>query len=260
MDTPTEDQLQEYESQLADVVLLLEDSPNDEQLLSLKQDIDSLIHLTKESLPGRDDVDEHHSADNNISSNNGLDKEADVEVGQQLQNLAPSNVSMEEPISIAANNEMETGRRDAYAIEAAGSLGINSAAVVSESQPAVFAPPSATATIVSEKVAHKKKTKNSSKIKMKNYEIPQHLIPLETDSVAEKNRKRRASKALKNKWREKKKEAESNKKQKTWQSFQQKRKTKKDTSIFATQDGETKVGVSSGRTMTEFNERTRHTY
>lgn len=94
--------------------------------------------------------------------------------------------------------------------------------------------------------------------KIKDFEVPEHLKPLETDSEAEKNRKARAVKALKNKWRQQKKEVESNKKQQSWQSFQQKKK-RTPKSIFATQEGsQSKVGVISAGSMTEFSERKRH--
>lgn len=93
------------------------------------------------------------------------------------------------------------------------------------------------------------------KRKLKDFEVPQHLLPKETDNDAEKNRKRRAIKALKSKYREEKKEREANQKQKSWQSFQKKKGSGK--SIFATTSS--KVGVSgSGLHMTEFGERKRH--
>jgi survival-of-motor-neuron-related-splicing factor 30 len=96
--------------------------------------------------------------------------------------------------------------------------------------------------------------------KIKDFEVPEHLVPLDTDTDPEKNRKRRAIKALKNKWRERKKEVESDKKQKSWQSFQKKKVKTKDKSMFSTQDGDAKVGVVSvsGRQLTEFGERKRH--
>jgi len=96
------------------------------------------------------------------------------------------------------------------------------------------------------------------KLKVKDFEIPEHLKPKEGDTEAETNKKRRAVKKLKNKWREKKKEVESTQKQHSWQSFQSKKK-RKDKSIFATQDGSNaRVGVISANSMTEFGERKRH--
>jgi len=98
------------------------------------------------------------------------------------------------------------------------------------------------------------------KLKVKDFQIPEHLVPLESDTTPETNRKHRSIKALKNKWRERKREAESAKKQLSWQSFQSKTKRKRNNkSIFATQDGvNAKVGVISAGSMTEYGERKRH--
>lgn len=104
----------------------------------------------------------------------------------------------------------------------------------------------------------------SSLKKLKEFEIPDHLIPRDNDTEAEKNRKRRAIKTLKSKHRQEMKEIESQTKQKSWQSFQKKRKIK-DKSIFSTiQDEGAKVGVvatmgrqSGGPTEVE---RKRHKY
>lgn len=95
--------------------------------------------------------------------------------------------------------------------------------------------------------------------KQKDFEVPVHLVPLESDSEAEKNRKRRAIKALKSKFREEKKTVDIDKKKNSWQSFQKKTKGKiKEKSIFSTSDGDGKVGVSSsGRHMTSFEDRKR---
>jgi survival-of-motor-neuron-related-splicing factor 30 len=96
--------------------------------------------------------------------------------------------------------------------------------------------------------------------KIKDFEIPQHLIPIDTDTDADRNKKRRAVRALKSKHRAIKKEQESDKKQKTWQSFQKKKKLT-DKSMFSTsEDGNAKVGVVSaaGRQMTENGDRKRH--
>jgi survival-of-motor-neuron-related-splicing factor 30 len=115
--------------------------------------------------------------------------------------------------------------------------------------------------VSSESVSAEAATTQAPKRKLQNvkdFEVPAHLVPLETDTEAEKNKKRRAIKTLKSKWREKKKEFESSKKQQTWQNFQQKKK-RKDKSIFATQDGDhAKTGVISGGSMTEFGPRKRY--
>lgn len=87
------------------------------------------------------------------------------------------------------------------------------------------------------------------KLKLKDFEIPEHLRPKEGDTEAETNRKKRAVKQLKKQWNSKKKDVEATKKQQSWQSFQKKKKRKDKESIFATQDG---------KSMTEFGERKRH--
>lgn len=99
--------------------------------------------------------------------------------------------------------------------------------------------------------------KKKKKVKAE-FEIPKHLEISESDTTAEKNKKKRAIKALKSKWKESVKEAASEKKQQSWQSFQKKRKIKDD-SIFKT--GNTgAVGVVSvaGRKLTDFEDRKRH--
>lgn len=100
----------------------------------------------------------------------------------------------------------------------------------------------------SDDVANAKAKKK--KQKLKDFVLPPHLVPNEADSEAEKNRKRRAAKKLKNKWREKKKELESNNRQASWQSFQKKSKRKDTSSIFSTREGE--------KEMTQFGARKRH--
>lgn len=98
--------------------------------------------------------------------------------------------------------------------------------------------------------------KKSSKVKAE-FEVPKHLVIGDSDSTAERNRKRRAVKALKNKWKESVKEAQSDKKQKSWQSFQKKKKIK-GTSMFQTGDNAVGVVSAAGRQLTEFEERKRH--
>jgi hypothetical protein len=101
--------------------------------------------------------------------------------------------------------------------------------------------------------------KKPKKAVSRDFEVPQHLVILDTDKEAEALKKKRAVKALKNKWRERKKEEETDKKQKSWRSFQKKNKTT--STMFSTVEGDndTKVGVAStGRQLTQTGERKRH--
>lgn len=103
------------------------------------------------------------------------------------------------------------------------------------------------------------KSNNKKKQKVKDFVVPPHLIANEADTEAEKNRKNRKLKALKNKWREKKKEVVSVNRQNAWQSFQKKSKRKDAESIFSTKEGvNDRVGVISKKEMTEFGSRKRH--
>mmetsp|Transcript_468 Transcript_468/g.942 ORF Transcript_468/g.942 Transcript_468/m.942 type:complete len:295 (-) Transcript_468:701-1585(-) len=99
-----------------------------------------------------------------------------------------------------------------------------------------------------------KKSKSSDDILETKFELPTHLIPLESDTPAQRLKKQRAAKALKSKFREKQKEMEHAKRQNDWKSFAGmaggKRKSAPvgvGSSIFATEEGvNAKVGVISG--------------
>jgi survival-of-motor-neuron-related-splicing factor 30 len=190
------EQLAEYESQLADVIDLLEASPADESLMNLKADLEELIAITKQSFAA------------------GQAEEAIHGEGQSLASALDAAAS--KAVSTAVLDDLEHAPT-----------------------PSVEPP--------------KKKAKVS-----KEFDVPKHLIIIDTDTEAEKNRKKRAVKALKSKWREQKKQAESEKKQKSWQNFSKKKVKSK--SIFSTSDStDAKVGVVSvSRTLTDQGERKRH--
>eukprot|EP00816_Leptocylindrus_hargravesii_P008130 CAMPEP_0196805240 /NCGR_PEP_ID=MMETSP1362-20130617/5006_1 /TAXON_ID=163516 /ORGANISM="Leptocylindrus danicus, Strain CCMP1856" /LENGTH=211 /DNA_ID=CAMNT_0042178049 /DNA_START=66 /DNA_END=701 /DNA_ORIENTATION=- len=106
----------------------------------------------------------------------------------------------------------------------------------------------------------KKKSKVQKDKSSRTFVVPDNLIILESDSAAEKARKKRTVKSLKGKFREKRKEHESNKKQQSWQDFQKKKKKgTKEGSIWATNDHiDGKVGVVGKRTMSEYGDRKRY--
>ena len=106
----------------------------------------------------------------------------------------------------------------------------------------------------------KKKKKSDSAVLEAKFELPSHLVPLDSDTPAQKLKKQRTAKALKSKFRGKQKEAEHAKRQNDWKSFATKGKKRKGavggSSIFATDEGvNARVGVVSGgggRKMTDF--------
>jgi len=106
----------------------------------------------------------------------------------------------------------------------------------------------------------RKKKKKSSNEELANFELPTHLIPLESDTPAQKLKKARAAKSLKSKFKSKQKEVEATKKASDWKNFANKKKIKSTIkasgSIFSTEEGvNARVGVVSGggiRGMTGF--------
>ena len=105
----------------------------------------------------------------------------------------------------------------------------------------------------------KKKKKKTTTEQPQTFELPSHLIPLASDTEAQKLKKARAAKSLKSKFKSKQKELEATKKANDWKSFATKTKKKVGSSIFSTEEGvNARVGVVSGggtRGMTEFAER-----
>jgi survival of motor neuron-related-splicing factor 30 len=222
------EQIQEYESQLADVEALLQSTPDDPSIISLKNDLVDLINITKQQQHQQlQQVQEHPVAvpQNALTSSaNVFDRELEAAVGMAagheeggLQNSTDNNISFAETM-LEASNQI----------------------------------PNVIDTTTSEPAAKKAKSFKTE------FEVPQHLIPLETDTEAERNKKQRALKALKSKWRESKKEMESANKQKSWQSFQKKAKIKS-SSIFKTgEDAAVGVVSAAGRQLTDYASRKRH--
>jgi survival of motor neuron-related-splicing factor 30 len=218
----THEQIREYEGQLAEVEGLLDLSPEDASLLSLKSDLVELIAITKQTLQ-TEVLALTSAADDTKASASIFDRAMEAALGQSVGRDEPEP-SDAIPTASFADIVQEAAEEVPRTIN------------TSEDQP-----------------------KKKNKAVKAEFEVPQHLICLDTDTTAERNKKQRALKALKSKWRESKKEAESNSKQKSWQTFQKKKKIKSD-SIFKTGDDSAVGVVSAGgkRQLTEFGERKRH--
>jgi hypothetical protein len=126
------EQLQEYETQLADVEALLAASPKDESLLSLKSDLVELLNITRESLPAEA---LEPAVTDNVVAESGSAQETTV---------AETSTSWSDPTSTSAPASSDPVKR-------------------SPEESAAEGPP-------------KKKSK-----KLKDFEVPEHLIPLDTD-------------------------------------------------------------------------------
>jgi survival-of-motor-neuron-related-splicing factor 30 len=214
-----QEQLAEYESQLADIEQLLQASPEDESLLALKTDLVELVTLTRTSL--------------------GIPPPAALPTPPTLPDQEDHQDARVQVAAVSANTAMQAGAA--------------AAASDNEEEEVVAENPNNN---LNNSTNNKKKRK-----KLRDFVLPEHLIPLDTDTEAERNKKRRTAKALKNKYRLKKKEVESENKQKDWQSFQKKTKSGGGGggSIFATQEGvDDRVGVISKKHMTDFEGRKRH--
>jgi survival-of-motor-neuron-related-splicing factor 30 len=224
--------LQEYESQLADVVALLEESPDDEGLQSLKADLKELIAITQQS-------------QNDTSHGTGAEAASFAAVVPSVQHgsvaaaiTAAADKALADALGETNEDDDEFDHNNPRTYEAQVAL------------------PDAQ-TVVANKAASSKKAISVSK----EFEVPSGLVVLDTDTDAEKARKYRAIKSLKTKWRAKKKELETDQKQKSWQSFQKKKKSTTDKSMFATStERDTKVGVVSvgSRQLTSGGQRKRH--
>ena len=190
--------VEEYQSQLSDIEILLADSPEDESLLKLKSDLLELIELTC-----ADQQSDEMIANDGLTSSN------------DLASASASQFSSE-----------DAAERPAGAAE--------------------ISPPSghADADDASTKIAGKADKKKKNK-KIKDFEIPEHLLPLESDTEAQRNKKRRTVKSLKSKHKAAQKEYQSNKKQASWLDFSKKKRKKgrSGESIFKMSAEGGKVGV-----------------
>jgi survival of motor neuron-related-splicing factor 30 len=238
----TEEQIVEYESQLAGINELLKASPDDTSLLELKRDMEELLELSKASLEGQQPQQQEEESNTCSLGKSGV-AAASSSGSELLDDLMLPGTPPPDSAAHTADPGIDSSYTDSIVVEA-----IRNGASV-----AAAAPPDDT-------ISDKKKSKK--KEHFQDFTLPSYLVPNEADSEAERNKKRRAAKALKNKWRERKKEVESTNKQKSWQSFQKKTKRKggdDSGSIFATKDGVSdRVGVVSKKQMTEFGSRKRH--
>lgn len=237
----SDEQLSEYQSQLSDIESLLADSPNDDSLLKLKSDLLELIELTKEQVSqqstdenilGEDHIDgaadlEQSAADE--STNGGVGSESKPQIIENdalvQQHVQPTSISSAVSTEIATDNDTNN-KTDAKESKATNS---------------------------------KMSIKKSKKILSKPFEIPSHLIPLDSDTDAERKKKKRAARALKSQYKATQKTVESEVKQQSWQDFNKNKKKRKGDggSIFKTEDGiGARTGVITGSVSVMGKERT----
>jgi survival-of-motor-neuron-related-splicing factor 30 len=216
--------LSEYQSQLNDIELLLAESPDDESLLKLKSDLIELIQLTNEQLVPSTSTSNLESISNIQSEKNEKGEEGH---GHENEGILGSNSLCDTSIhtssvitSASASASASHNSKEGKDIESSSS--------------------STTTTTLK---------KSKKKILSRPFEIPTHLLPLDSDTDAERKRKKRSIKALKSQYKSTVKEVESEVKQQSWQDFNKKSKKRKGVkglngeSIFKTEDG---VGARTG--------------
>ncbi len=215
--SPEESQqlLSEYKSQLNDIELLLEESPNDESLLKLKSDLIELIQLTNEQLVPS-------TSTSNLNS--------------KIQSL--ENEKSEEGYYFNVDDNQDVVGSMANATTATSAATALASHITKEDKESESSSQSKSSML-----------KKSKKILSRPFEIPTHLLPLDSDTDAERKRKKRSIKALKSQYKSTVKEVESEVKQQSWQDFNKKSKKRKGVkglhgeSIFKTEDG---VGARTG--------------
>ncbi|KAL7547877.1 hypothetical protein ACHAWF_011147 [Thalassiosira exigua] len=247
-------------SQLAEVDALIAASPGDPSLQQLREDLLQLIALEEQesaglAQPGAGEIAENEPP---ISEATTAEEKYTAQgtfmehvVSKEAVAEAP-DIGAFQPVVYSSNNnknavKSQTEGGDAGA-EASGNLKDDSADA------------NATTTQPPEKKKKKKKKKADDALLEAKFELPSHLVPLESDTAAQKLKKQRTAKALKSKFRAKQKEAEHAKRQNDWKSFAGGKKRKGGVgsgSIFSTEEGvNARVGVISGggggRKMTDF--------
>ena len=247
------EEVAEYESQLANIVQLLEESPDDEALLALKKDMEELLELSRAS------IEEEATTSDQLASTTVTTTAIsdDLPLPPPPPHFDATSISDDLPLPPppvdAAHNESSAANEAPPMAAAAAHANIYNDVDSGVVQ---------TLASIKKVAPHKAKKSSNKKKKVKDFVLPDHLIPTDDDTEAERNKKRRSAKALKNKYRHEKKEIESSNKQKSWQSFQKKtvgKKSDDSSSIFATKEGvNDRVGVVSKKQLTEFGARKRH--
>ena len=271
-------------AQLEEIDQLIALSPDDPSLKQLRADLLQLIALEGEQESPAEEVDDNSGAGQkhptsgfvDVTSHHTQDEgdqsvKLDEEEPPSVESYSAKGTFTEHIVSkeTAASEAPMVG---AFQVVSSGSKRSSSSAMPAQSNGNLKDDGAGTQGAEQPKKKKKKKDRTEAILKSE-FELPTHLVPLESDSAAQKLKKQRAAKALKSKFKSKKKEAEHAKRQSDWKSFAsgggKGKKKKKNpmvghTSIFATgSEVDSKVGVGHqhARNMTENSgERKRHKF
>mmetsp|Transcript_40501 Transcript_40501/g.66395 ORF Transcript_40501/g.66395 Transcript_40501/m.66395 type:complete len:283 (-) Transcript_40501:321-1169(-) len=272
--------MSDTQSQLAEVDALIADTPDDPGLQQLREDLLQLIALEEEESAGQAQpsteaafVDaQSGETENHDEQSQPLDPSEQNSSNYTAQGTFMEHIVSKEAVAeapdlgafqpVVSSNTAKSAAKSQPPMKSGDANAEASANLKDDSTNADTT--TTTTTQPPEKKKKKKKTKSDDNAVLEaKFELPSHLVPLESDTPAQKLKKHRTAKALKSKFREKQKEAEHSKRQNDWKSFATKtggKRKKKggagSSSIFSTEEGvNARVGVISGgggRKMTDF--------
>lgn len=251
--------MSDTQSQLAEVDALIAATPNDPSLQQLRQDLLQLISLEEQESAG-----EVKNPESIEPLAGGSEKY--VSQGTFMAHVVSKEAVAEAPdlgeFQPVTSSSAKSAAKSQPPMKS-GDDGEDSANLKDDS---TNADPMKTTQPLEKKKKKKKKKADDDAVLTAKFELPSHLVPLESDTAAQKLKKHRTAKALKSKFRSKQKEAEHAKRQNDWTSFTgggsgSSKKRRKgvvamSSSIFSTEEGvNARVGVISGgggRKMTDF--------
>jgi len=252
--------MSDTQSQLAEIDALIAASPDEPSLLQLREDLLQLIALEEQeesaaisSAPTTEQqqiIGEPHSLDRHIDESSSEQQAAASYTAQSTftDNIGTNNSLAEAPDLGSFQPVVKSSHKSTIAIASQANLksGENNDDI---DKPA--ATTTAAAAQPAEKKKKKKKKSEGDSSSSTTFELPNHLIPLDSDTDAQRQKKLRAGKSLKSKFRAKQKEKEQAKRANDWKSFASKTSKKKKVgggkSIFSTEEGvNAKVGVMRG--------------
>ena len=239
-------------SQLEEIDALIAASPDDPALQQLREDLLQLIALEEQEASTEQVVVEQPSSDvvNNVQTqtssqqeeeeSSSVDYAAQGTFREQQQSIADApNLGSFQPVH--SSSTASDGNEKSSAV----------ANLKDDTANTTDATNTATTTSPEKRQKKKKKKSKDDAVLDAKFELPSHLVPLDSDTEAQRQKKARTAKALKSKFRNKQKEAQHRRKQNDWQSFAKSSKRKKGgmggSSIFSIDEGVNgRVGVVSG--------------
>lgn len=252
--------MSDAQSQLAEVDALIAASPDEPSLLQLREDLLQLIALEEQeksnnieavavSAPVEQQeqiVESHSLGHQHVDESNN--SEVQSSVGYAAQSKFTDNVDTNNSLAEAPDlGSFQPVVKSSYK----STIPIASQANLKSAEDNDDIPAAAAATAQPTEKKKKKKKKSESDDSPSTFELPNHLILLDSDTDAQRQKKQRAAKSLKSKFRAKQKEKEQTKRANDWKSFASKTSKKKKKvggkSIFSTEEGvNAKVGVMRG--------------